>query len=221
MNRDYWIEPDGDLWHDTQEDFAERFIADGNLDFCESFDDLPNELHGSRRVYLSLKAEATAFAIFDEWQTDEYRWEFRNTIGRYGQAKVSADCFIDLRLECLFFDLGDEYIPEKQFKGIPELQKAFDWFLLLNRVWWGLVGDRPWFNPGRHSLGLRGLQSALNKAVKANEDWCYVLYEDPKSVDHLDKGFWLEAIADSLRGEPAELAEVLERLFGEEGRSHD
>jgi hypothetical protein len=217
MNCDYWIESDGDLWHNTPEDFAESFIADGNLELCETFDDLPNELHGSRRVYLKMDAKCAAESIFEEWATDEYRWEFRNTIGRYEQTKISADCFIDFRLECLFFDLDDEYIPEKQFKGIPDLQKAFDRFLLLNRVWWGLMGDCPWFNPGRHSLGLRGLQSALDKAVKANEDWCYVLYKDPKDVYQLDKKFWLEMLADGLRGEPVELAEVVERLFGEKG----
>lgn len=163
-------------------------IAD---DVCHP-EDLPNYFNASAKEYgRFISAFVVAEYMHENWRLtvdkskDKKIWRF--------PSNVNAESLYEWFTESLYSFCDPE--PDESLlsdaRGLSDLQEALDRFKSLNLFIWRILGAFRWFNPRKHSIGMKDLQAALDQATQANQHHC-VYQIDSKVKIMLDWEFWMD-----------------------------
>lgn len=202
---------DGDRYFYHLEDFVDHILAGEDeallrqaaaspLNLTDLVDGLPSKVWDCVPEYSSFRsAQAVARNLFRDFRQLETEWGgHRQKLMR--EPPLDAEQLGDSFIEDVYENVEEE-IADYSLKDLKELQAALDRFALVNRPLWYLLGDRPWFKPDTHSIGLKRLQRALDAAAIANRH--HFIYVKGTAEILLDGEFWKAAIIEIIAQEDA------------------
>jgi hypothetical protein len=115
--------------------------------------------------------------------------EFDGVVLGLSQGLETAESLWEEAIETGWHNVNAEWPEVKSAQGLPQLQKAIDLFMKINRPIWRVLERFDWFYASSHSIGVWLLEMAFRKAELANAEFSTI--EEDRSVRiHLDQEFW-------------------------------
>lgn len=132
----------------------------------EPEESLPMKIYGCRKDYLSF---CSAGCVATDLWEDVVFHEFNPKNTTWWHNWTTAENLMEWAAESLY-SFCDDDVDRQEFNGIDDLQSALDVFRSLNQTVWLLARflKLKAYDPHKHSIGLKSLQKALDKAEAEN-----------------------------------------------------
>jgi len=172
---------DDDRYYDSIDEFVEHYIDEASIE-----DELPKTVNGTWRQFFGYpSAGHVAAGLWEDVVCHDFAPKSR-CLHNYS----TAENISEWALESLYSLDDDLDTPWAEVNGLDDLQSALDVFRSLNQTIWVLTQHFKAYDPAKHSIGLRTLQKALDKAAALNHHHLTYHYSQSKTVK-LTKEWWI------------------------------
>jgi hypothetical protein len=170
-----------DRYHYSIDQFVEHYIDEASTE-----DELPETVNGTWKQFFGY---CSAGDVAEGLWEDVVFHDFAPKKHRNWHNYYTAENLTQWALESLYAFCEDEQDWD-DVNGLDDLQSALDVFRSLNQTIWVLTQHFNAYDPAKHSIGLRTLQKALDKAAALNHHHLTYHYSQSKTVK-LTKEWWI------------------------------